>query len=131
MVRYFTYGWRHREMRRHGAGEPIGIAYGSQFARRGVRPNDEIYIVSVHRGRVYLLGKMQAGVVGYCADTFLQWVGTDPPPALEHVIAYACTPAGPIRLPDEVVERLRFRRGKEFVGLSLRDGELTERQSLR
>ncbi len=45
-------------MRRHPAGEPIGIAYGSQFARRGVCPDDLLYIVSVNQARVHLLGKM-------------------------------------------------------------------------
>jgi hypothetical protein len=68
MARAFTYGWRYREARRPRPGAPIGIVYGSQFARRGGRPDDLLYIVSVHRGTMYVLGKILCDEVSYCAE---------------------------------------------------------------
>src|SRR5437879_4684937 len=117
MTPIFTSCWQHREMVRHGDGEPVGVAYGSPFARRGVCPNDEVYIVSVHRGHVYLLGKMLVGAVTYAADDYRRLVGAEPEPAPEYLIADECTPARLVELPDEVARGLRFRRGKQFVGL--------------
>ena len=75
MGRFFTYCWQHGEMLRYRDGAPVGFAYGSQFARRGICPDDEVYIVSVHRGRVYLLGKMLVRVVTHCADDFRRYAG--------------------------------------------------------
>jgi hypothetical protein len=131
MARFFTYCWQHREVRGHPDGEPIGFAYGSQFSRRGLCPNDLLYIVSVNQGHVHLLGKMLVGQVTYCAHDYLRWVGVEPEPALEYVIAHECTPARLVRVPDQVAQRLRFRRGMQFTALTFRDGLLAERQSLR
>jgi hypothetical protein len=83
MARAFPYGWRYREALRHGDGAPIGIIYGTQFARRGVCPDDVVYMVAVHRGEVSLLGKVLVDVVTYGADTYRRWVGAAPAPALE------------------------------------------------
>jgi hypothetical protein len=131
MAQFFTYCWQHREMLRHRDGEPVGIAYGSQFARRGVLPGDEVYIVSVHHGWVHLLGKMLIRVVTQSAEDYRRLVGREPEPAPEYLVAEACTPARLVRLPDELVRGLRFLRGKQLVGLSLREEVLVDRQSLR
>jgi hypothetical protein len=131
MGRFFTYCWQHSEMLRYRDGEPIGLAYGSQFARRGVCPGDEVYIVSVHAGRVYLLGKMLIRAVTHSADDCRRWAGVDPQPAAEYLIAEACTPARLVRLPAELAGSLRFVRGKTTVGLTFRGEALVDRQSLR
>jgi hypothetical protein len=131
MARAFTYGWRFREARRHRIGAPIGIAYGSQFARRGVCPDDLIYLVSVHRGEMYLLGKILLDEVSYCAEEYLKQVGADPLPALEYVIAHAGTPARLVRVPHEVACRLRFQRRGQVIGLTFREGGAVDPQSLR
>jgi hypothetical protein len=131
MGRFFTYCWQHREMLRHREGAPVGFAYGSQFARRGVCPDDEVYIVSVHRGRVYLLGKMLVRLVSHSADEFRRYAGWEPEPAAEYLLAEASTPARLVALPVELIRSLRFGRGKQLVGLAFRGEELVDRQSLR
>jgi hypothetical protein len=90
-----------------------------------------VYIVSVHRGRVCLLGKMRVGAVGFCADLYLRWVGREPEPALAYLIADEATPARLVQLPTALVERLRFRRGRQDGGLTLQEDGRVDRQSLR
>jgi hypothetical protein len=131
MPQFFTYCWQHREVLGHRAGGPIGFAYGSQFARRGVCPGDEVYIVSVHGGRVHLLGKMLVRAVTHSADDCRRLAGAEPQPAPEYLVAEACTPARLVQLPNEVARGLRFLRGKRTVGLTFREGALVDRQSLR
>jgi hypothetical protein len=131
MVQFFTYCWQHREALRHRDGEPVGIAYGSQFARRGVLPGDDVYIVSVHHGHVHLLGKMLVRAVTHSAEDYRRLVGREPEPAAEYLVAEACTPARLVRLSDELARGLRFLRGKRLVGLAFREEALVDRQSLR
>jgi hypothetical protein len=58
MARFFTYGWQYVEARKEPEGEPLGHAAGSRFSSRGIEPGDMVYVVAVHRGQLYLLGKM-------------------------------------------------------------------------
>ncbi len=131
MGRSFTYCWQHSEVLRYPDGAPVVFAYGSQFARRGVCPGDEVYIVSVHRGRVHLLGKMRVRLVTHSAADFRRYSGLDPGPAAEYLLAEAYTPARLVPLPGEVARGLRFLRGKEAVGLAYRGEDLVNPQSLR
>ena len=131
MGRFFTYCWQHSEALRYRDGEPIVFAYGSQFARRGVCPGDEVYIVSIHRGRVHLLSKMLVRAVTNSADDCRRYAGVDPEPAAEYLVAEAYTPARLTPLPDDLARSLRFLRGKQLVGLAFRDEALVDRQSLR
>jgi hypothetical protein len=131
MAQFFTYCWQHREMLRNQDGEPVCAAYGSQFSRRGIVPGDQVYIVSVHRGRVHLLGKMLVRAVTNSADDYRRLVGEEPEPAAEYLVAEACTPAQLVPLPDELARELRFLRGNRQVGLTFRDEDLVDRQSLR
>src|SRR5262249_28034486 len=71
------------------------------------------------------------GAVLQSADDYRRLVGEEPEPAPEYLVAEACTPAGLVELPEEVVLGLRFLRGsRQQVSLSFRDG-LVDRQSLR
>ena len=101
MGRFFTYCWQHSEVLRYRDGELVAFAYGSQFARRGVGPGDEVYIVSVHRGRVHLLSKLLVRAVTPSAADCRRWAGVDPEPAAEYLLAEACTPARLVPLSDE------------------------------
>jgi hypothetical protein len=118
-------------MLRYPDGEPVAYAYGSQFTRRGVGPGDEVYLVSVHRGRVHLLSKMLVRAVASSADEFRRITGLDPEPAAEYLIAEAYTPARLVPLPDELARALRFVSGKELVGLAYREGAQVDGQCLR
>jgi hypothetical protein len=131
MGRSFTYCWQHREILRYRDGAPIVFAYGSQFARRGVCPEDEVYLVSVHRGRVHLLGKMRVRVVTHSADDFRRYAGLEPAPAAEYLVAAAYTPAWLVALPVELARSLSFVRAGQLVGLAFRGEELVDSQSLR
>jgi hypothetical protein len=131
MGRSFTYCWQHSEVLRYCDGAPILFAYGSQFARRGVCPGDEVYIVSVRRGCVHLLGKMLVRAVTHSADDCRRYAGVDPEPATEYLVAEAYTPARLVPLSDELTRSLRFVRGKQLVGLAFREEALVDRQSLR
>jgi hypothetical protein len=133
MGRFYTYSWQHSAMLRYRDGEPVGYAYGSQFARRGVCPDDEVYIVSVHRGRVHLLSKMLVRAVTYSAEDCRRWAGgpLHLEPAAEYLLAEACTPARLVPLPDGVSRALRFVRGQQLVGLAYRGEGLVDPQGLR
>lgn len=112
----FTYGWRHAEMARYRDGDLVRLAYGSQFASRGVRPNDEVYFVSVHRGHVYVIGKMRVLAVTHSADDCRRWAGADLTiePAAEYLLAQAMTPCRLVRLSDETTRALRFVRRNDL-----------------
>jgi hypothetical protein len=112
----FTYGWRHSEMARYRDGDLVRLAYGSQFASRGVRPNDEVYFVSVHRGHVYLIGKMRALAVTHSGDDCRRWAGPDLAiePAAEYLLAQAISPCRLVRLSDETTRALRFVRRNDL-----------------
>jgi hypothetical protein len=131
VAQFFTYCWQHGEMLRYRDGAPVCFAYGSQFARRGVCPDDEVYIVSVHRGRVHLLGKMRVRVVTNSAEDFRRYAGLEPAAAAEYLVAEAYTPARLVALAGELARSLRFFRGKELVGLACNDEGLVDPQSLR
>lgn len=132
MTKFFTYCWQHREVLLHEDGEPVCSAYGSQFSRRGVEPGDEVYIVSIHRGRLHLLGKMRVRRVLQSADEYQRLVGEEPFPAPEYIIADLCTPARRQAVPENVTRSLRFIRGRRLVALSFRDEDesVVDRQSI-
>ncbi|MGH7172518.1 MAG: hypothetical protein ACRELG_19740 [Gemmataceae bacterium] len=131
MKQFFTYCWQHREVLLHKDGEPVGSAYGSQFSRRGIEPGDEVYIVSVHRGRLHALGKMRVRAVLQSADEYRHLLGVEPFPAAEYIVAEACTPARRQEVPEQLTRALRFVRGKRLVPLSFSEESMVDRQSLR
>jgi hypothetical protein len=131
MVRFFTYCWQHSEVLRYPDGERVVVAYGSQFARRGICPMDEVYFVSIRGGRIHLLSKMVVRVVTHSAEHCRRYAGVAPEPAAEYLIAGSYTPARLVLLPGELARSLRFIRGKEWVALNFRDETLVDRQSLR
>jgi hypothetical protein len=98
MSRFFTYSWQYAEARKESEGGPLGHAAGSRFSIRGIQPGDFIYIVAVHRGELYLLGKMQVGKI-VSKDEAHRILGAEPYDAPEHLIASSCTPA-PGRLDE-------------------------------
>jgi hypothetical protein len=131
MAQFFTYCWQHRQVLLGSTGDPVGTAYGSQFSRRGIRPGDDVYIVSVHRGRVHLLGKMRVGTVLRSVDEYRRLTGEEPTRADEYLIADACTPGREQELSRELTRDLRFLRGKHLVGLTIGEEGRVDRQSLR
>lgn len=131
MTRFFTYCWKHSEMRRYPDGAAVRFAYGSQFRRRGIQPGDQVYVVSIHKGDVHLLSKILVGQVTSSVDDFRLAIGEEPEPAAEYLIAEAYTPARLVKLGRELTQALRFVRGQQQVGLVFGKGGDLDRQSLR
>jgi len=130
MTQCFTFGWKHREMLRYPDGAAIPAAWGSRFSQQGMVPGDVVYLMSVHHGRVHLLGKMIVQAVTFLAEDYRRLVGTAPPPAVEYLIADSFTPARLVHLSDEQARALRFRRGEKRVPLKFRETGV-DPQSLR
>jgi hypothetical protein len=130
MSRFFTYGWQYAEARKEPEGEPLGHAAGSRFSRRGIEPGDIVYIVAVHQGQLYLLGKMQVGAI-VTKDEASRVLGSEPYDAPEHLIASACTPARLNVVPLAVAQDLRFISGSGREGLAFRDEGILDPQTLR
>jgi hypothetical protein len=131
MPQFFTYCWQHRELLLGATGAPVGTAWGSQFAQRGIKPGDEVYIVSAHRGRINLLGKMRVRAVLHSEDEYRRLTGEDPTPGAEYLVAEACTPGQRVELSEETMQRLRFLKGKQEVGLTFREVNQVDPQSIR
>lgn len=129
MPRFFTHGWQYTEARKE-EGKPLGHAAGSLFSRRGIEPGDFIYVVAVHRGNLYVLGKMQVGkIVG--KDEARRLLGEEPYDAPEHVIASVCTPAQLTEVPIALAKELLFVRGSRKEGLTFREDNVLDPQTVR
>lgn len=130
MARFFTQGWQYSEACKEPDGQPLGHAAGSKFSHRGIQVGDFVYVVAVHQGKLYLLGKMQVGKV-VTKDEARQILGMEPYDAPEHIIASACTLAHLSEVSLEVAKELRFASGSRKEGLTFREGDLLDRQTLR
>ncbi len=130
MARFFTHGWQYTEARKEGNGEPLCHAAGSRFSSRGIKPGDFVYVVAVHRGELYLLGKMQVGKI-VTKDEARHLLGVEPYDAPEHVIASACTEARLKVVPVTVARVLRFVSGSRKESLAFRDEDVLDPQTVR
>ncbi|MBP8252314.1 MAG: hypothetical protein KAX40_08100 [Herpetosiphon sp.] len=119
---------------RRNADSPIRHLASSLFEQRGVLPGDHVYVVTIFRGVLYVLGKMIVGMVGDrddaaamlgCAPEEL-WDTTD------HIIAEQATSKQfDLVVPHEITERLRFVSGDSTKGLFFRDNGFLDGQTLR
>jgi len=130
MARFFTHGWQYAEARKEGEGEPLCHAAGSRFSSRGIKSGDSVYVVAVHRGKLYALGKMQVGKI-VTKDEARRILGMEPYDAPEHVIASACTQARLTEVPTTVAKELRFISGSRKESLAFREEDLLDGQAVR
>jgi hypothetical protein len=130
MARLFTYSWQYVEARKESEGGLLGHAAGSRFSSRGIEPGDFVYIVAVHRGQLYLLGKMQVAKI-VSLDEARRILGAEPYDAPEHLIASACTPAHLTQVPVALAKELRFIGGSRKEGLAFREEEILDPQTMR
>jgi hypothetical protein len=56
--RFWTCYWRYAHWRSNPESVPLRRSGGSQFKSRRVSESDVVYVVSVHKGRLFLGGKM-------------------------------------------------------------------------
>ncbi len=130
MARFFTHGWQYAEARKEPDGEPLGHAAGSRFTNRGIEPGDFVYVVAVHHGQLYVLGKMQVGKI-VTKDEARHLLGKEPYDAPEHLIASACTSARLTEVPLAVAKELRFVSGSRKEGLAFREEDVLDPQTVR
>ncbi len=130
MARFFTYSWQYAEARKSPEGEPLGHAAGSRFSSRGVHTGDLVYVVAVHQGQLYVLGKLQVGAIA-SKDEARRVLGAEPYDAPEHLIASHCTRAQLVLVPTTVAKELRFISGTGKETLALRDDETLDPQTMR
>jgi hypothetical protein len=130
MARFFTYSWQYGEARKESESQPLGHAAGSRFSSRGIKPGDFVYIVAVHRGQLYLLGKMQIGKI-VSKDEARRILGEEPYDAPEHLIASACTPAHLTEVPVALAKELQFIGGSRKEGLAFREQDILDPQTMR
>jgi hypothetical protein len=78
MPRYFTHYWYNAtwEANRLSEGENLDYAASNQFRKRGVRPGDFVYVVTVKAGQILLAGRMHVDRVVSRAEA-LELLGTD------------------------------------------------------
>jgi hypothetical protein len=114
MSRYFTHYWDNKtweDLRVDQHGDVLDYIGGNQFRRRGLQPEDHVYVITVITGQLYLLGKLVIGDLGDI-DTIAQQLNTTPAQlwsAADHIRASAATPMDfERRVPLELTEQLRF-----------------------
>jgi hypothetical protein len=107
---------------------------GNVFTERGLAPGDLVYVVTVLKGKLYLLGRMEVGLI--CTPQEAGAIlGCDPEElwqADEHVIAGMATRMDyDRRLPDSVTRRLRFVSGGALHQPVYDSPERLDRQTMR
>lgn len=133
MRQAFTHYWTNatwKETERE-AGEPLSHTAANVFVERGVEAGDRVYVVTVLKGVLHLLGRM---VVGRVADydqadaavDYVPWEATD------HLLASECTAMRFDRVvPTETAARLMFEGGKGPVPLKFKAAGALDEQTLR
>ena len=107
MTRFFVHTWRYAEAKKEKPGVPLSYAAGSQFTRRGVMPGDQVFIMAIHLGGVWLVGRFEVGLVAgrsFAADL----LGEELFPAAEYLVASAGSVVNLQRLTDDAARALRF-----------------------
>lgn len=133
MTRYFTQYWTNEtwNYNRNGEGELLNHIAGNLFKERGVKPGDIVYVVTVIKGKLYLLGKMKVAKVYNLEEagaelSYEVWEASD------HLIAAAATPTDYNReVPLEVTKNIKFISGSDKNKKLKFKSELLDTQTLR
>lgn len=133
---YFTYLWTNEcrlNMQALGREDnPLSISAGSAFTKRSVRPGDKVYVVAVHQGDVYLIGRMKVKRVWNRGDYDVKFRPDNLWDGDEVIDGEEGTPMKFDRvIPPECLENVYFESGGKKKGLLIEDGKLIEPQSLR
>ncbi len=113
--RYFTHYWTERMCASLAAtgseGELLDHTAGNRLRSKGIGPGDHVYVVSLSKGRLVLVAKLELERVAdrHEAAEILAISPEDLWDAEDHLIASSATPMTFHRLvPLETTERLRF-----------------------
>ena len=107
---------------------------GNQLKRRGVAPGDELYIVTIYFGELYLLGWMEIGEITTrsVAARVLKCAESELYEAADHALAEKSSYLSfDTKIPLRSAARLRFVSGKTERGLAYREPGALDVQTLR
>ena len=135
MPRYFTQYWTREtcEDDARYAGHLLEYTAGNQFRERGVSKGDVVYVVTVQRGRLFLIGRLAVGeIVGALEATRILGEGSLIHGTDEYVIATSATPMHfHIEVPLEVTEKLLFVASPHSKPLRFVEPGVLDKQTLR
>jgi len=135
MTRYFTHYWTNETWAWNSSNNDfLSHTAGNLFSARGVDIGDEIYVVTVIKGILYLCGKLVVGKICNRAEAaaILDSEANDLWEANEHLIASAATPSSfDLEVPSEVTEKLKFKSGKDLKSLKFSSSNYLDQQTLR
>jgi hypothetical protein len=136
--RSFTHYWSNATWQQHAAsasaGELPDHAASNLFRARGIQSGDQLYIVTLRHGALYLLTKLRIAAV--CdVEEAADHLATAPEllwEAEDHVVADAAAPADFDRtVPLAVAQALRFVSSGETKPLKFQADDLIDQQTLR
>ena len=138
MPRYFTHYWSNQtwvqEEKYNSENDLLNHIAGNLFGERNIEVGDEIYVVTIIKGKLYLCGKI---IVGRICDVdeaakHLNYKIEDLWEASEHIIASAATSTNfHLEVPLETTQRLRFKSGKNLKSLLFSSPNHLDQQTLR
>src|SRR5579871_5767328 len=140
MMRSFTHSWQYqfcqkqkkRNVPGDTEGDPLLYSAGNKFHQKGVVPGDRLYILSIHKGDLYLIGRMEVEtIIGQQAAR--RRFSTEVWPAQEYAVAKPSTATKRYfgrKVPKVIAETLEFTAGLRITKLCYH-GETIDRQTLR
>lgn len=111
MPRCFTHYWKNETCRDHepDSGEPLDYIAGNRFRERGVNEGDVVYVVTVKRGRLFLIGRLSVANICGRAEAGRALQTDDLWPAKDYIVAASATPMRfDLEVPSEVTKKLLF-----------------------
>ncbi|WYD80399.1 MAG: HNH endonuclease [Candidatus Electrothrix gigas] len=138
MSRYFTHYWSNHTWNYHQQsgieGELLDHIAGNLFRNRNVAVGDIIYVITVIKGELFVLAKIQVGKI--CnVDEAAQELRCSPEElweANDHILTNASTPMNFTRqIPPEYTEQLQFKSGDTLKPLKFIAPSILDPQTLR
>jgi len=138
MPRHFTHYWSNRtwiqEAKYSSKNSLLNHISGNSFSERAINIGDEIYVVTVIKGKLYLCGKLIVGKlcnVDEAAEK-LNCEVDDLWEASKHILASAATFTNfHFEVPLEITQKLRFKSGKDLKSLLFSSPNHLDQQTLR
>lgn len=134
----FTHYWKNDtfdHMRDSGnEGEPLTHTAGNRFANVSVKKGDTVYVITVVKGELFLVGRMIVSQIVHGDAEAARLLGGDVWSADDHLIADD-RDGTPMRfrrrVPDEIVKQLRFESSDGPRPLTFTNSGGLDQQTLR
>lgn len=133
MSQAFTHYWTNDTFKASSleGGEPLNHTASNVFLERGVDVGDRVYVVTIQKGVLHLVGRLVVGAVvdreqAEAALDYVPWEASD------HLLASECTPMRFDRaVSSEIASQLRFEGVKGDVPLKFKATGGLDEQTLR